>query len=403
MLKSLIWRGRDSLLIGVAFLSTLSACASRTFHSSPRSENTLPESRLQWGWSQPGNQPVFVSGLKSFLEAEGHANARAQAARVCQRFTEEREIVFKAISGFRFERVLPTSPEYISSQTADKELDVIFHAAACSATSSKESESNEAFARAETGISTWMNVYRPVGNPINEARLIRLLQSIDLTQARFPFPLREKATTFAKDIISKQDRFYEGKTDAGTNPVMSPAKDSRTWNNWQTWRLAMRATASTMLGDRSEQEKTRTFIAESFPRNLPPDNPGFDFIHRDAIHYHHYNLQAWLIIAWFTPDLLSNSQLTRIEAAFLFLKPFYEGTEKHIEFEKSTVPFDIERREAGIPEYQNKPWQPESANRTLRLARCIFPSLRQWTTQLDRNKNEAPYTKLLAALGCEAE
>ena len=122
---------------------------------------------------------------------------------------------------------------------------------------------------------------------------------------------------------------------------------------------------------------------------------------RDALHYHVYDLEAWTQIAVAAPEILNAPQRARIEQALLFMKPYYEGSREHTEFANSKVPFDAERRDAGTPGFENAPWKPEGANNLLRLARCVFPATRSWTTELERSQNAAPRIKFLAAQLCE--
>lgn len=180
--------------------------------------------------------------------------------------------------------------------------------------------------------------------------------------------------------------------------------DSRVWNNWQTWRIALRATASGFLRDAREQKQTKIILDQIFEKNLPENSPGFDSEHRDAMLYHVYNLQAWLTVAWYTPNLLSPSQLKRIDQAVAFLRPFYLGEQKHIEFANSKVSWDKVRADSGETDYKNLAWVPAHADSMLRIARCVFPSSRSWTSEIENEQASfSPRTKFVAALGCEAE
>ncbi len=137
--------------------------------------------------------------------------------------------------------------------------------------------------------------------------------------------------------------------------------------------------------------------------NIFADGSGIDFKDRDALHYHVYNLKAWIELAVFTPEVLTPFAQSRIEQALLFIKPYYEGTLQNIEFEHSIIKFDAARRDAGQPEFQNIPWKPESANELLRVARCVFPAIQLWTTLLDHSSQASPRVKFLAAMLCEGD
>lgn len=298
---------------------TLSNCVSRQFHSASMSSSVTGNTYLQWVPSIQNGKPLKATELFAFTQTPSHNNAHQQSERVCQRLKDELQIPFKAIETFELEGKLPTSSEYLKSQSAQKELEFIFHAAACFATTNDENAKSIALARATDGITTWLKTYNVSGNPINEENLIRLLQSIDLVKEALSESLLQHSKSFARQVIYKGDDFFRKISTANLDNPNAIKKDSRNWNNWQTWRLTLRAMSSALINDEAEFQKTRELIANSIPQNLPIDVPSFDFIHRDSIHYHLYNLQAWLIVAWFTPSLLTPTDMDRLETAFLFL------------------------------------------------------------------------------------
>ena len=109
---------------------------------------------------------------------------------------------------------------------------------------------------------------------------------------------------------------------------------------------------------------------------------GYDFRQRDALHYHVYNLEAFVFAATFTPDVLEQTGRKAINAALDFLRPYFMGQKIHREFVCSSVRFDRERSAAGIEEYHEIPWKPERARKLLRAARPVFPEINPWTAGL---------------------
>jgi hypothetical protein len=124
---------------------------------------------------------------------------------------------------------------------------------------------------------------------------------------------------------------------------------------------------------------------------------GYDFRQRDALHYHVYNLEAFVFAATFTPDVLEQTGHKAINDALDFLRPYYAGQKVHREFVCSTVPFDRERANAGIEEYGTKPWKPERARKLLRDARPVFPEIKPWTANIV-DEHYSPVQKLSAVL-----
>ena len=148
--------------------------------------------------------------------------------------------------------------------------------------------------------------------------------------------------------------------------------------NFMTWHYSIRALASVVLADSSLMSQTSRMIDSCIIYNIYNDGSSYDFYWRDALHYHVYNMQGWINIALQAPQVLSSLALELIEAGCNFLIPYYSGQIIHIEFVKSTVAFDIARKNAGIAAYQNAPWDNTQAIPLLQLARLTFPSVAAW-------------------------
>lgn len=334
------------------------------------------------------------------------ANLRKQILRVCDRTNQDATLAFQPIRHFEFELILPTDARYKASQQAEKDTDIVFNAAACAAFSDNASQATFALKRAQDGLQQWVNTYQPEGNPINDNRAIEFLQAADILKSKLDASLNHSLQQWARRFIKMGDNFYAGKIATSERDMSRPDRDLRFKNNWHTWRLAIRGTAAVYLRDEAEIQKTKQLVNTLLPINLNLDGSSFDFHHRDALHYHVYNLEAWtILLTTMPPTFFTTVQKESIEQAFLFLKPYYLGDKIHLEFARSQVDFDKQRRDAGVAHFQNQPWKPErAAKRLLRIARCTFPSLQSWTQELDRNESEfSPRIKLLAALYCEAQ
>ncbi len=328
-------------------------------------------------------------------------NFRRQVARVCERMKEESALSPNPVPELFMEHTLDSDPRRIASQFARKDTDITFHAAACAAYSTDLQLADTALKRSLEFLERWSAIYIPQGNPINDSHLLPMLFAARLIWSQISDDKRSALSPWIGEFIIQGDRFYAGEIDAGTRRIVHPDSDGRVKNNWQTWRLALRSSAVKILDDQSEIARTKELIAQFIAVNLNSDGSSFDFLQRDALHYHVYDLEAWTQIAIAAPEVLTAPQRDRIERALLFMKPYYEGAREHIEFLNTKVPFDIERRDAGTPGFENAPWKPEGANNLLRLDRCAFPATRSWTTELEKSQNAAPRIKFLAALLCE--
>lgn len=298
------------------------------------------------------------------------------------------------------EGILPNDPEYTASDEGIQSLKRMFWMALCARIGSRM-ERDACFPRAREWMGAWVKTYSPTGNPINENELLPLILAIDL-QNKSNVADSLALNEWLQKIISSGDRFYEN---------LAP-KSTKRKNNFNSWRLALRALASQSLRDIAELEKTKESLGQHTKLNLgtpdfwKPDARcsnrkneqsygSFDFQQRDALHYHLYNLKAYVFVKLFAPETLSAQSQDQISRALSFMRPYFEGSKQHIEFVCTGVVADLQRAEAKIPGFVQQPWRPERAKNVLWLARGSFPEIVQWTERLRAEKYD-PFVALLA-------
>jgi hypothetical protein len=231
----------------------------------------------------------------------------------------------------------------------------------------------------------WASIYEPTGNPINESRLIPWIQAYDIVKPMLTLQENTTLEVFARLLLSANNSFAQ--------------KRNLHKCNWTSWRLCIHSMLSTVLGDESSLKSSQELVEAHIEQNLMEDGASFDFLARDALHYHVYDLDALLTMAIHVPPaFLSSRSLTRIERAVAFLEPYFTGAAVHIEFANSPVAFDRRRREAGMEAYQNRPWLPARARALLRKARVLFPSVEPWTASVVDEKFDAMYKLTLSAM-----
>ncbi|MBI3556933.1 MAG: alginate lyase family protein [Deltaproteobacteria bacterium] len=294
--------------------------------------------------------------------------------------------VAKAVKQIHLEGVLPTRPEYAESDQALRSLDRVLLWSVCARTAAPPLAAKcQAIARA--GVAKWIGKYaQPDGNPINESRLLALVKSIDLLIPVMPDTERRAATGWLRKLIAAGDNFNRAQ-----------AGKEKSTNNFETWRLAIRALAARTLADKTVLASAASLLTAHVRENIQADGSTWDYHHRDALHYHVYDLQAYVEIAVFAPEVLGDRGLGEVLHALEFLRPFFAGERKHVEFVHSKVQFDRDRRNAGMAHFQNENWDPKQARSLLRLARCRFPQIRPWSGAVVDQEYE-PVIKLVAAL-----
>ncbi len=300
----------------------------------------------------------------------------------------DRGVRVQALAAIHTEGVLPTAQAYKDSVAALASLQPVANWALCArvATGALAERCGNA---ARAGVMKWVTTYAaPSGDPIDENQLLPLLKSIDLLLPTMPTADQVAARAWLARLVAAEDRHHA--------EAVAHHRETAT-NNWESWRLAVRAQAETILGSSAELAATAAALHAQIAANLHNDGRSFDFERRDALRYHVYDVEALLESAAYAPRLLTAEDRAKLERAVEFLRPFFTGAKTHVEFVHSTVPFDIQRREAGIPGYANRDWDPANARKCLRLARALFPSIRNWTVSAAGDGFD-PMTRTVSAL-----
>jgi hypothetical protein len=163
-------------------------------------------------------------------------------------------------------------------------------------------------------------------------------------------------------------------------------------------RLLVRTVAAAAGNDQARLAETPRLLREFRALNAAgPDGRTFDFVQRDALHYHIAAVQPLVELILSVPGPVDGQVRAAVLAGLEFLRPYSAGEREHVEFARTSVAFDRERRDAGDPEFQNAPWRPERGRVLLRLARAAFPEVRPWTEHVVDSSYD-PRVKLLAAV-----
>jgi hypothetical protein len=341
--------------------------------------------------------PKLDWGLLTAFDPDHATRIPRDLFRVWQVAGDSLGLVVRPIERFELAGTLNGHPGHVRSDVAKRDFPAIF-ALAVTGFRGQEPFRSRSRAAARSALMSWAEVYRPSGNPVDEGFFVPLLQAVDLV-AGFLTP-GDRAALFGwvRDFAACGDRFYAGR--AARKP---------TWiNNWMARRLLIRSVASTVVGDAAARaaipQMLRDFTAGNFVAAPSGERDGrtYDFMQRDALHYHVADLRALIEMALYTPDLVDGDARGAIMSGLEFLRPYFLGQRQHVEFARTTIAFDRERRDDGNPEFANLPWNPERGRVLLRLARVSFPEVRPWTEQIV-DPSYDPRTKLLAAIHGEPQ
>lgn len=367
---------------------------------------------LDWGNNPMNGQPWTMADLSELAKARTQSPVGKEVRNILRSAHAEldKAIAVEPIERIEMEGVLSTENRYQRSSKAVRMFPTMISWAFCARLEAADPAGQKCKTALFEGLfgkdgnQGWLGIYKPTGNPIDESNLLPLIQAIDIAGPLFTKTDVEKVRSFLKQIIAQGDRFFAAKKSSSSSRV----------NNHNTWRLTVRAAAAKALNDQILLSETRSLFTRQVaddllePAGWKPDQKcannasesrygGYDFRQRDALHYHVYNLEAFVFAATFTPDMLEQTGHKAINDALDFLRPYFTGQKIHLEFVCSIVPFDRERANAGIKEYRTNPWKPERARKLFRDARPVFPEVKPWTTHIV-DDNYSPVQKLSAAL-----
>jgi hypothetical protein len=172
-------------------------------------------------------------------------------------------------------------------------------------------------------------------------------------------------------------------------PHNRPGRGTAT-NNWNSHRLKIIGEIAFAIRDTALQNYTINGLKRQVEINLNPDGSSTDFVSRDALHYHVYDLEPLLKLgivlqratgvnyyAW------QSSSTASIKKSVDWLLPYLNGQKTHPEFVNSTVPFDRERAKNGEAAYKSGTlFDPKNGIHTLLLAAWFDPGVLPLARQL---------------------
>ena len=252
----------------------------------------------------------------------------------------------------RVEGLLPTHPDYRDGAEAKRDWWIARDLALAGALSGGGVHQE----RAAAMLQAWFDVYETRFNPVDDAGLDELLLASDLLLPAFRDPVDRRRDDLLRRLC---DGYLE-----------RPLKGGSAANNWNSHRVKLIAAAAFGLGDERRIMRARKAFEAQLLVNIEPDGTTFDFRQRDAIHYVVYTLEPLLKTAYAARQHgLDWYELVdrRLPAAVAWLRPYADGSRTHEEFVRTTVRFDRERADAGVPGFSGL-FRPEKAKSVMALA-----------------------------------
>lgn len=223
----------------------------------------------------------------------------------------------------------------------------------------------------------WAKQNKPMGNPINDTNLDRIIFAYDLLKGDLNADV-VLATKLWLNEVAKQ----EIKT---LQQAVANKGSSKSFNNWNSHRIKVLTEIAVSLEDKKLKDQAVQAYVMQISQNLKEDGSSFDFEERDALHYHIYDVDPLMVAAtilnrdpkikgdFYTYQSKNGASL---KTSVHFLIPFFTGEKTHAEFVNSKAAFDKKRAANGEKGYiAGTLFNPTEARSSIALATYFEPAL----------------------------
>jgi hypothetical protein len=294
------------------------------------------------------------------LQTSERANAAPDVQALMKRVGGQLGAEPKPLPRLHTEGTLPHEGIYDESVEAEKELELMRDAALVW----RATGDDRYLKLVDRFLAAWVGTYRPSFDPIDETHFDSLILAYDMTASALPVKTRNATAAF----IATLGNGYVARIDSAARPLSGTYR-----NNWESHRVKLVAMAAFTLDDRKLIDAAQRIFVEQVGNNIAPDGSTVDFAERDALHYVAYDLEPLVAAAlaarrhnrnWLTLKAGNGASLA---LALNWLVPYALGQKTHEEFVHSSVPFDAQRRAAGVAGFSG-PWDPKRAAPLFHLA-----------------------------------
>jgi len=191
-------------------------------------------------------------------------------------------------------------------------------------------EDDDAYLKqAKKYLLAWAETHQPNGHPINETRLEGFLWAYDLLRCHFSKEEDKKIKIWLINLQSNKHKWKFGPSSGR--------------NNFRTHQLKMLLMIDRLLEDKASLKSDREVLQQHVKANILEDGMSFDYQERDALHYHVYDLEAWLEIALLEPDYIE-----QVTASYDFLMKQLKADNIYNQFANSKQKIDQKRAKGGF-------------------------------------------------------
>lgn len=187
--------------------------------------------------------------------------------------------------------------------------------------------------QAQSILVSWGQTYKPTGNPIDETKFEYMLWAYDLIRCDMSDKNNWLIQEWLRDFQQKKNQWS--------------FSSSSGINNHRTHQLKILLMIDKILDDKDALVDHLDQLTKHVDVNLLDTGKSVDYEERNALHYHVYNLEAWLEIA-----LLEPRYADKVAASYAFLKEQINTDNIHQQFSLSKQEIDQKRAAGGFDKYK---------------------------------------------------
>ncbi len=242
----------------------------------------------------------------------------------------------------------------------------------------KLSQNQKYLTKASEFILAWAKTYKASGNSVDETHLEQLFEGYAWVRANMATVDVNIVDTWLKTIAEKE--------------MLVKYKDDRDINNWNSHRINIVGQIGYITFDKKYTDYALDAYKKQIQNNLYSDGSSMDYVTRDALHYHAFDL--WALLNFARTASLHGVDLYNYQSAsgaslkksVHFLYPYINGTKTHAEFIKSQATWDV------VTGSKNKAatWNPNEGLYIMELAYYFDDTALPLIQKIKNNKVEFP-------------
>jgi hypothetical protein len=287
------------------------------------------------------------------------------------------------IDTIRTEGLLQGDPKKTGTQQALRDMRKMYALALIY----KVSADRKYLSALERYLTGWATTDRPRGDPIDDTNLDPVIEAYDMVKGDLPPATERLVRDWLKATAAVELSAPFNRPDRATSH-----------NNWHSHRLKIVGEIAFAIGDTALQGYTVRGIKEQIAGNLNADGSSSDFMTRDALHYHVYDLEPLLKLAIVLKRSTGADYYgyvapggSSIKKSVDWVLPYLNGEKTHAEFVNSTVEFDRQRARNGEAAYKaGTLFDPKNGIATLLLAAYFDPGVMPLARKLSGTEDKYP-------------